>query len=182
MLKNTLLLDTSTNFICLGYLDDKDRYFDSIFYTNFQHERWILTQLDYFLKSLAVKINDLEYIGYGVGPGSFTATRIGINAAHGFCAALNKTRLEFSSLLALAITQNQSKVKLVLSRYTHAIGNYDFTNNLQPIISEEINYHDNDHSLELAVYSINDHKCLIDLQGILPYLVLKTTDNQLITN
>jgi len=54
------------------------------------------------LKKAGVPLADVDVLGVGVGPGSFTGIRIGLSTAKGFAYALGKKCVAFSSLDAIA--------------------------------------------------------------------------------
>ena len=72
---NLLALDTSTEFLSLALqLSDKT-------YTNYQHagqaaSQLVLPQIQALLDSANIKLQDLDGIAFGAGPGAFTGVRV----------------------------------------------------------------------------------------------------------
>ncbi|MGB9696087.1 MAG: tRNA (adenosine(37)-N6)-threonylcarbamoyltransferase complex dimerization subunit type 1 TsaB [Ignavibacteria bacterium] len=66
------------------------------------------------VKSYKLKLDDLKYIGFSSGPGSFTGLRIGLAVAKGLCYALSLKLIEVISLDIIAnkirFTQNSYQV------------------------------------------------------------------------
>lgn len=76
----------------------------------------ILQHIDELLKQANITIKEIDVIGVGVGPGSFTGIRIAIATAKGFLCANARIKLcAFTSFEALAYTieENQPYVAVI---------------------------------------------------------------------
>jgi tRNA threonylcarbamoyladenosine biosynthesis protein TsaB len=69
-----------------------------------QQAQLILPMIDSLLASNKVKLNQLDAIAFGCGPGSFTGIRVATSIAQGMGYALNIPLIPVSSLAALAQT------------------------------------------------------------------------------
>ena len=104
-----LALDTSTEFLSLALqLDDKT-------FTHYQQagtaaSELILPQIQALLDSANVKLNDLDGIAFGAGPGSFTGVRIACGVAQGLGFGANIPVVGVNTLLALAEASGEDKV------------------------------------------------------------------------
>jgi len=86
----------------------------------------LLLGIDQLLTSASLKLNDLDFIGVGNGPGSFTGTRIGVLTAKTLCFAKNLPLISFCSLLAY--TPPTSKpFQLIVDAKSHGFYIYDGT-------------------------------------------------------
>jgi tRNA threonylcarbamoyladenosine biosynthesis protein TsaB len=69
-----------------------------------QHAKLILPMIDALLKESKLSCSDLDAVAYGVGPGSFTGTRIANSVAQGMGFACRLPIVPLSSLACLAQT------------------------------------------------------------------------------
>ncbi|MCM8795553.1 MAG: tRNA (adenosine(37)-N6)-threonylcarbamoyltransferase complex dimerization subunit type 1 TsaB, partial [Candidatus Omnitrophica bacterium] len=90
-------VDTTTKFLSLGIYDN-----GKIYEYNLELERKHLVLLsltiDRVLKALGWKVEDLDYLACGLGPGSFTGIRIGLSTIKGLGFALNKPLIGIPTL------------------------------------------------------------------------------------
>jgi tRNA threonylcarbamoyladenosine biosynthesis protein TsaB len=106
---NLLALDTSTEFLSLALqLGDK-------IFTHHQHagnasSELILPQIQALLDSANVKLNELDGIAFGAGPGAFTGVRIACGVAQGLGFGANLPVVGVNTLMALAEASGEDKV------------------------------------------------------------------------
>lgn len=70
--------------------------------SNITHSRRLNTAVDHLFQETGTAWPDIDGIGVGMGPGSFTGLRIGMATAKGFAVATEKKLLGVSTLDALA--------------------------------------------------------------------------------
>ena len=110
---NLLALDTSTEFLSLALqLNDK-------MFTHYQHagnasSELILPQIQALLDSANIKLNDLDGIAFGAGPGAFTGVRIACGVAQGLGFGANIPVVGVNTLLAVAQASGTDKVIVCL--------------------------------------------------------------------
>ena len=106
---NLLALDTSTEFLSLALLlGDKT-------YTHHQHagqaaSQLVLPQIQALLDSANIKLQDLDGIAFGAGPGAFTGVRVACGVAQGLGFGAGLSVHGVNTLLALAQASGQDKV------------------------------------------------------------------------
>ena len=106
---NLLALDTSTEFLSLALqLSDKT-------YTHYQHagqaaSQLVLPQIQALLDSANIKLQDLDGIAFGAGPGAFTGVRVACGVAQGLGFGAGLPVVGVNTLLALAQTSGENKV------------------------------------------------------------------------
>lgn len=68
------------------------------------HSRRLLSGIDWLLQENGIQISDIDALGVGLGPGSFTGLRIGMATLKGLATAMNKALLGVSTLDGLAFS------------------------------------------------------------------------------
>ncbi|UZO81190.1 tRNA (adenosine(37)-N6)-threonylcarbamoyltransferase complex dimerization subunit type 1 TsaB [Aquimarina sp. ERC-38] len=68
----------------------------------YSHAEKLHLFIDEVVRQASIKINQLDAIAVGEGPGSYTGLRIGVATAKGLCYALSKPLIAINSLEALA--------------------------------------------------------------------------------
>ena len=97
-------LDTSSERIIMGYVDEsKGISADFNLIPEEKHSTLLLDLIDSFLKSLNVRIEEIDLLGCGMGPGFFTALRIGIAVIKLFAFVFRKKILGIPSPDAVAL-------------------------------------------------------------------------------
>lgn len=98
---NILCIDTATEACSVALLFANKR--DGIFeLCPQQQSQRILPMIDELLSRNQVKLNQLDAIAYGRGPGSFTGVRIASSTAQGLALGTDLPVLEISTLAAMA--------------------------------------------------------------------------------
>ena len=75
---------------------------EGIIDTHFEHSSRLICVLDRILASAGWRVEEIEAVGVGLGPGSFTGIRVGLATAKGLAYALKIPIYGVGSLLALA--------------------------------------------------------------------------------
>ncbi len=111
---NLLALDTSTEFLSLALLLCDSRLGDKI-YAHHQHagqaaSQLVLPQIQALLDSANIKLQDLNGIAFGAGPGAFTGIRVACGVAQGLGFGANIPVVGVNTLLALAQASGHDRV------------------------------------------------------------------------
>lgn len=104
-----LALDTSSAVASVAVVDDEKILGEVTLNYKKQHSTILLPMIDRLLKSLDLKINDVDCIAATSGPGSFTGLRIGAATAKGLCHGAGKPLIGIPTLDALAFNMANAK-------------------------------------------------------------------------
>ena len=113
---NFLVLDTSSKY-CSVVLSVNRVIYNNTREIPRQHNKYLLKMIQGVFAKAAIDIKDLEFIAYGVGPGSFVGVRLAAAVCQGFAIGLDIPVIGVSSMFALAksvITESQ-KVAVILN-------------------------------------------------------------------
>jgi tRNA threonylcarbamoyladenosine biosynthesis protein TsaB len=94
-------IDTTTKFLCVGVYDN-GRICEYNLELERKHSALLMVTLRRILEALSWKPQDIDYFACGLGPGSFTGSRIGAAAIKGLAWSLKKPIVSISSLDVLA--------------------------------------------------------------------------------
>lgn len=96
-------IDTSTKFCNLGLIEDEDILIEyTINGLKKKHSSILVPAIKNLLKTIDLKIEEINGIAVSVGPGSFTGLRIGLSVAKGLCYARSLPILGIPTLDAIA--------------------------------------------------------------------------------
>lgn len=146
-------IDTSTKTMSIALISDEKILGEVNFYSNMDHSEKLLDNIKFLLESNDTRVEDLDYIGVAVGPGSFTGVRIGVAAVKGICEFKNILTVPVSSLEILSRNFSSNKYVAVgvdakRERVYGAI--YDYENHKQ-ILKEGL-YNIDEFMKEIARY------------------------------
>lgn len=96
-----LAIDTSTDHSILALVDHADRLHQLSSGTGRRHGRDLIPQLESLLAGASVAPGEIEAIGVGLGPGSYTGTRVGVTAAKTLAYATGALLIGLDSLHAI---------------------------------------------------------------------------------
>jgi len=96
-------IDTSTKFCNLGLIEDEDILIEcTINGLKKKHSSILVPAIKNLLKTIDLKIEEINGIAVSIGPGSFTGLRIGLSVAKGLCYARSLPLLGIPTLDAMA--------------------------------------------------------------------------------
>ncbi len=110
---NTLVIDTSTKIELIGLSANNNEY-SFAERTDISHSATLLNSIDNLLKKSCITINDIELIGVGIGPGSFTGIRIAVSTARMFAQVLRTPLVGIKTHLIYAASLNADKGDRIL--------------------------------------------------------------------
>lgn len=94
-------IDTSTKFLCIG-LYDSGKIYEYNLELGRLSSNLIMPAIKNILQALGWRLEKIDYLACGLGPGSFTGIRVGLGTVKGLAWPLNKKIAAFSSLDILA--------------------------------------------------------------------------------
>ena len=97
-----LAIDTSTDACSVALMIDENTVTESSVIAPREHTQRILPMVANLLKEQGVKLKDVDAIGFGCGPGSFTGLRICISVAQGLGYGADIPLIPISNLYAMA--------------------------------------------------------------------------------
>lgn len=106
---NLLAFDTSTEFLSIALQRD-DRLFTFDMLAGQSHSQRILPEIQQLLAAAELKLNDLDGLAFGAGPGSFTGVRIAAGVAQGLAFGAGLQVVGVCTLMALAEASNTRQV------------------------------------------------------------------------
>jgi tRNA threonylcarbamoyladenosine biosynthesis protein TsaB len=139
---NILIIDTATE-ACSVALEVNEQVFNRFEVCPQQHSQRILPMIDEVLKEADVTLQDLDYLAFGRGPGSFTGVRIATGVLQGLALGTGHKVVGISTLAAMAqqaYVQNQSELvtAAIDARMSEVyFGQYQLQQNVMTLIGEE---------------------------------------------
>lgn len=134
-----LILDTSSRFCSVVLSIDGQVYNDTREIPR-QHNKYLLEMIKGVFDKAEVNKKSLDFIAYGVGPGSFVGVRLAAAVAQGFAVGLDIPIIGFSSMFAIAkntkITSEKVAVILDAKMGDFYLGLYDIFQD--KVISENV--------------------------------------------
>jgi tRNA threonylcarbamoyladenosine biosynthesis protein TsaB len=100
--KNLLVLDTSTNRAAIAVLTRGGEFHSARTDAARQHGRDLIPSIQASLGAVGIKLTDIDIVGVGVGPGSYTGLRVGITAAKTIAYATGAALIGLDTLEAVA--------------------------------------------------------------------------------
>ncbi|MEY2343125.1 tRNA (adenosine(37)-N6)-threonylcarbamoyltransferase complex dimerization subunit type 1 TsaB [Acidithiobacillus sp. IBUN Pt1247-S3] len=101
MKKTWLAIDTATE-ACSVAVGDGERIWQDLVVAPNRHSDLLLPMIDGLLTQAGLRLEQIDGLACGVGPGGFTAVRLGISTMQGLAIATGKPLYPVSSLQALA--------------------------------------------------------------------------------
>jgi tRNA threonylcarbamoyladenosine biosynthesis protein TsaB len=101
-----LALEASTKLCSVAIWSEGEIIYQQATPTPQAHARWLLPMVDAALKNTHLKLEQLDLLAFGRGPGAFTGLRIATAVAQGLALGWNKPILGINSLEALVWQAN----------------------------------------------------------------------------
>ncbi len=98
----TMIIDTSTSFLYVSFVDDKKEIFQKLLKTPNNHSENLLNAIKEGLSEHHLEVKDFSKIIVGIGPGSYTGLRVSTIVAKMFAWTLNIPLYTISSLDVIA--------------------------------------------------------------------------------
>jgi tRNA threonylcarbamoyladenosine biosynthesis protein TsaB len=139
---NILIIDTATE-ACSVALEVNDQVFKRFEICPQEHSQRILPMIDEILKEANVTLQDLDYLAFGRGPGSFTGVRIATGVLQGLALGTGHKVVGISTLAAMAqqgYAENQTEqvTAAIDARMSEVyFGQYQLENEIMTLIGEE---------------------------------------------
>ncbi|WP_293752106.1 tRNA (adenosine(37)-N6)-threonylcarbamoyltransferase complex dimerization subunit type 1 TsaB [uncultured Paraglaciecola sp.] len=139
---NILIIDTATE-ACSVALEVSEQVFSRFEVCPQQHSQRILPMIDEVLKEAKVTLQDLDYLAFGRGPGSFTGVRIATGVLQGLALGTGHKVVGISTLAAMAqqaYTQHQTvQVTAAIDARMSEVyfGQYHLENNVMTLVGVE---------------------------------------------
>ncbi len=140
---NFLAIDTSSE-ACSIAISAKGKIKSFHEVSSVKHSERILNIIDELLDESKIKLNDLDMIACGVGPGSFTGIRLSCSIAQGLSYSLDLPLVAISSLLSMALqlnkSQNVDKICCLVNAHMNQIyvGKYEYSSGILDVSSETV--------------------------------------------
>jgi len=152
---NILVIDTSTEIELLALSAD-GRIYQFCKNEGLSHSVTMFQNLSDILAEASIRINDINLIGTGIGPGSFTGIRIAVSTARMFAQILNIPLVGLKSQEIYAASAGSSGGKTILAAFDAKkskvfAGVYRFENSVTHEIIEPGDYY-----MENLLESITD--------------------------
>lgn len=97
-----LALDTSTRSASVAVLAGEEVLAESSRMVPGTHSEYLMPEIDRMMRENGLALGDLDAVAVGLGPGSFTGTRIGLSTAKGLALGAGLSIVGISSLDAIA--------------------------------------------------------------------------------
>jgi tRNA threonylcarbamoyladenosine biosynthesis protein TsaB len=139
---NILIIDTATE-ACSVALEVNQHVFNRFEICPQQHSQRILPMIDEVLKEAKVTLQDLDYLAFGRGPGSFTGVRIATGVLQGLALGTGHQVVGISTLAAMAqqayaLHQAEQVTAAIDARMSEVyFGQYQLQHNIMTLIGEE---------------------------------------------
>jgi tRNA threonylcarbamoyladenosine biosynthesis protein TsaB len=139
---NILIIDTATE-ACSVALEVNKHVFNRFEVCPQQHSQRILPMIDDVLNEANVTLQDLDYLAFGRGPGSFTGVRIATGVMQGLALGTGHKVLGISTLAAMAqqayVQNNSAQVTAAIDARMSEVyfGQYQLQHNVMTLIGEE---------------------------------------------
>ncbi|MQF69456.1 tRNA (adenosine(37)-N6)-threonylcarbamoyltransferase complex dimerization subunit type 1 TsaB [SAR202 cluster bacterium AD-804-J14_MRT_500m] len=97
-----LAIDTSSRYAGVSLCDDGTPLISQSWHSSRNHTKELTPAIQHILKTTAINLSDLEGICVALGPGGFSALRVGLSVAKGFALALKLPLFGITTLEAEA--------------------------------------------------------------------------------
>ncbi len=141
---NILCVDTSTEACSVAVLSSLGQVTEQFMLAPREHTQKILPTVEQVLIDANIKLQDIDIVAYGQGPGSFTGVRIGISIAQGLAYGIEKKMVGVSTLQAMAQQAFDTEQSTIVYAAIDArmgeiyFAKYQENNGLMTVVDQEV--------------------------------------------
>ena len=158
-----LAVDTSTEYCSVALLEDLELIEEINDKSKHSHNRKLFKNIDIILKNSKLSFKDVDLLGIGSGPGSFTGLRVGLSAMKGIALASGIKLIPVRSIDAVAyqglIEKNTSEISVLLEAKQQDMfkAYYNFTDGKINMLSgiDIINYNEKIENRYISVGNVS---------------------------
>src|SRR5690554_264556 len=114
----TLIMDTATNFLIVGLIDNKKEAIVTRIGKN-DNAAYLVYKIDELLKNNNITIEEIDEIIVGIGPGSYTGIRVSVVVAKTLAYSKNIKLKQISSIALLTSGYNELVYGAIDARRNH---------------------------------------------------------------
>lgn len=168
-----LIIDTSSNMQYISLvLDDQKTLVDEVLsLSKNDHSSSLLVNIDNIIKKNHFSIEKITKIIVGIGPGSYTGTRVGLVIAKSLAYSLNIPLYQISSLILLSSGYENNVLVMFDAKREHY---FSVLHNDGKILLEEKNREKTDLEIELKTFQytlVNENNIKVNYQKIIKLAV-----------
>lgn len=154
----TLGIDTSTMRTSVGIVSDGEEIASYEITSSVNNSEDLVEMISEIFKKLDITIKDVDLFAVGVGPGSFTGTRIAVTVARTFAQTLDKEIIGVSSLKSLCLNYSGEGLLIPLIDARRNRAYFGLYKNEKDLVTIK---EDNVEDIDILIESIKEEKLVL---------------------
>lgn len=131
-------IDTSSMRTCVSIVEDDFTIASYEMSENVHNSEEAVNMISEIFEKVKFNIKDIDLISVGIGPGSFTGTRIAVTIARTFAQTLNKPIVGVSSLRATSLSYEGERYSLALFDAKRNRAYFGLYNGLEEVVKDDL--------------------------------------------